>query len=453
MVAFLAAIPLLAVREIDDASPWLHLRIGEFLRGGGRFGQPDPWAPFASHAYVPGQWLPSVVMAQAYDALGPVAITWSRGIGITALAAALLWALRAVCPPQVAVPVTALTLWAAWPGLAERPQLAGFVLLVPVIGAWWRTALDHRARWWVIPLTWLAACCHGVWSLGVGVGGVVVLGLLLARQLTRGELGRLAAVLGGSVAAAGLTPVGPALLLTPFSVGSNGRAFVTEWFPSSVRSVDVAVVLVMLGAVYATWALRRERPALWRVGLLVVAIGLNLTMHRTVAVGAFLAALLLAEQLTLWWPRPAAVPSGGGWRAVVPYAVGLLLAGLVAVPLARADSHRVHKVPASMTERVRALPDGARVVADSDITGWLLFEAPQVQPLFDVRIESYDAAYITRYIGAVQARPGWRTFIDDGQARVALLPSGSPLGLALQQQLGWRVVERADGFELLEVAS
>lgn len=457
--ALLALLPFVTVRTIADPSPWLHLRVGAFLSGGGRFGSPDPWAPFAGHPYVPTQWLPSVVLAKGYELFGLSAVTWSRGVAIVALVVAVLWLTRAVGTPVVAAVVTAVTLVAAWGGLAERPQLAGFVLLVVAIGAWWRTGVDHRARWWLVPLTWLSACTHGVWALGLVVGGLVVLGLALGRETARERWVRLVGVLAASLVAAGLTPLGPRLLLTPFQVGSNGREFVSEWFPSSVRNPEVALALVMLALVYAVWMLHRRRPNARELLLFLAAIAFILTMQRTVAVGAFLAAPLLAEQVEAVLARRRAADAGSRFavpsvarRELLTWAGGFVAACLVAVPLAHGHATEVRAVPVALQAQVRAIPAHTRVIAEGDATGWLLFEAPQAAPVFDLRIESYDAAYVTRYIHAMAAEPGWEDFVSQGGATVALLPSTSPLALALVEQLKWSVVARGDGYQLLEAS-
>jgi hypothetical protein len=61
----LAALAL-TIRAISDPSPWLHLKVGQFLLDGHRFGTPDPFAPFAGR-YEPTQWLPSIATAALYD--------------------------------------------------------------------------------------------------------------------------------------------------------------------------------------------------------------------------------------------------------------------------------------------------------------------------------------------------------------------------------------------------
>lgn len=452
--ALLAALPLVSVRAVSDPSPWLHLRVGEYLLGGGRFGRPDPWGPMTAHTYVPTQWLPSVLVARAYELFGLSAVVWTRGVGIVALAVGLLWLTRGVSRPVVAAGITALALAGSWSGLSERPQLAGFVLLVPAIAAWWRTGTDHRPRWWLIPLTWLAASTHGVWSLGLVVGGVVVLGLGLSRSLSLSSWLRLAGLLFGCLVAAAVTPIGPRLVLTPFTVGSNGREFVTEWLPSSVRSPHVALVLGLLALAYGGWVASGRRPPLWQVLSFVAAIGFTLTMQRTVAVGAFIAAPLLAEQVETLLARRDHSPRlvrlvRPGRREAVGWAVGLVLAAVVAVPLSSAHSARVRAVPTALSQQVAALPAGSRVVADGDVTGWLLFTAPQTRPVFDLRIEAYGKQYVEDYISAMEAAPGWPAFIARAGATSALLPASSPLGLALVEQLGWSVVARGDGYQLL----
>ncbi|HEV7148109.1 MAG TPA: hypothetical protein VGN48_14045, partial [Pedococcus sp.] len=181
----LAAIPVLVLRAVSDPSPWLHLKVGSFLLAGGRFGLPDPWAPFASHAYIPTQWLPSVVTSFLFDRWGLPVVAWERAAGIGILTVAVLAWMSTRARVVVAVAVTAATVYAAWPGLTERPQLAGLVLLVPVLAAWLRTSEDLKPRWWLVPLTWVAASTHGLWATGSALGAAVVVALVLTRRATR----------------------------------------------------------------------------------------------------------------------------------------------------------------------------------------------------------------------------------------------------------------------------
>ena len=296
-VIALLALPLIAVRTVSDPSPWLHLKVGKFLAEGDRFTHPDPWAPFAANEYIPTQWLPSVITAALFDRWGLIAVAWTRAAGIIALFALLMFFLSRVCRPWIATALAGGAVVASWPWLTERPQLLGFVLLVPVLAAWWQTAHDQQARWWLVPMTWVAASCHGVWALGLVIGGLVIVGLLVGRTLTVRAFATLAGLFVACLAVASLTPIGPRLLFTPFTVGANGKEFVLEWMPSSARTPAVALALVMLGAAWALWMTGRRRPPAYQLLLFASAVSFTLTMQRTVPIGAFLAVFLLGDAL------------------------------------------------------------------------------------------------------------------------------------------------------------
>lgn len=448
----LAGIPVLTLRAVSDPSPWLHLRVGSFLLAGGRFGLPDPWAPFATHSYVATQWLPSVVTSALFDRWGLAVVAWERAAGIGILTIAVLAWLSTRVRLEVALAVTAATMYAAWPGLTERPQLAGLVLLVPVLAAWLRTSDDLRPRWWLVPLTWVAASTHGLWATGTALGAAVVVALIVTRRVSRDHSLRLAALVVACLAAAAVTPVGPRLLLTPLTVGTQGRQFVQEWLPSSVRSPHVLVALCMTAAVWLLWVRRERRPELIELGFLTAALLLVLSMQRTVPVGALVAAPLLAKGIddALEKQRPARetswVSGAQRWSWVLATLVGVALAA----PVAASRDSAPASVPTGLTRALRSLPPGTHVLSDGDLSGWLMFTATQVRPVFDVRIESYPAPYVRRFIGATQAKPGWNRFVHDTGATAALLPEGSPLGAALGEQLRWTRVDTDHGVALWE---
>jgi hypothetical protein len=443
----MALLPLLAVRPIGDPSPWLHLKVGQFLLDGHQFTLPDPWAPFATNEYVPTQWLPSMLTAELYNEFGTPAIVWERAAAITFLALALLVWASTLARAWVAAAATGLAVFAAWPSLTERPQLLGFVLLVPVLASWWRTGHDFRPRWWLVPLTWLAASTHGVWAMGAGLGALLTVTLLLSRRLSRDEAVRLTLLLGACAGAAACTPIGPQLLLTPFTVSSQGRQFVQEWMPSSVRSPFVMAALVMLVASWLIWISTQRRPEPWQLVLLLAGLGFVLSMERTVAVGAIIAVPLLCDaaeaRLRNGWPAREERPPWRAWGAAA--VVGMLLA----IPAAAAQAAE-SMGPDHLRPKLESLPPGSRVLADGDASGWLMFSAPHLQPVFDLRIESYSTAHVKRYIAVMDAAPGWRDFIQASAATVALVPRDAPIRAALKEELRWVEIGSDSGLVLLK---
>ena len=440
-----ALAPLVLTRPVGDPSPWLHLRVGQFLREGGRFGLPDPWAPFATHAYVPTQWLPSVVVSALTDRFGLGAVVWTRDLGIVALFVVVHLALRTLADVRISLVVSSAVMLAAWPALTERPQLLGFVLLAPVVALWQASARDGRARWSLVPLSWLLACTHGIWSLGLAVGAVCVVATPWGRAGHR----RMAGVWVASLAATALTPLGPRILATPFAAGSNGRQFVEEWLPSSARDPHVAVALGLCAVLVALWLFQPDRPPLWQVLLLLLSIVLTLSMQRTVPVAALVLAPMVAAAGTLRWgsldrERPA--PATERWALLA----AVVVAALVALPLsASAARQEPAYVPQALQAPLDALPAGTRVLAEGDVTGWLLYTAPQLRPVFDLRIEAYAPDHVRDYIDARAAEPGWQSFVAKTAPRAALLLESAPLAGALQEESHWTEQGRDRGFVLL----
>ncbi|GAA1893665.1 hypothetical protein [Lapillicoccus jejuensis] len=455
-VAGATAVALLVLRPVSDPSPWLHLRVGELLAGGGRFGLPDPLTPSADRAYSPTQWLPSVVGYELVRVLGVPAVAWMRVVAVLALLVVLLATLRHRVAPRRALLGGLVGTLLVVPAMTERPQTLGLVLLALQVHGWTRSGEDGRRRWWLVPLAWVFAATHGLWTVGLVAAAAVLAGVLLDGGTGGGTVGdgrarvrHLAPVLllQGLVTLA--TPLGPALLLTPFAVGGNGRRFVVEWQPGTLADPAVATLLVLVAAL-AVVALRRGRR-LRRSELLLLAVGLLLAVSavRTAAPGLLVALPVLADHLLApsgtagaGGPRPSALPLAGALVAAT-------VAALVALPVARVVAAVPRVVPAGLAAPVAALPAGTVVLAQTDVSGWLLWTAPQVRPVVDLRAESFSADHLQRFVATYQARPGWEALVDSSGASYALLPRDAPVAGALLDVRHWRVDREADGYLLL----
>jgi hypothetical protein len=440
---------VMGVRPVSDPSPWLHLKIGAFLLNGGRFGLPDPWAPFATRAYLPTEWLPAIVGQEIYQAFGLPGIAWMRCAGILGLLTALAWSARRSADTVTAVLVSLLALVGGYHALTERPQLVGFVFLAVAVGAWWRTGLDLRPRWWLVPMTWLWACSHGLWIVGIAVGLVIITGLSLDRRLTRSTATRLLAVPLLSLAAAAITPLGPRLLLSPLTVGQNASQFVGEWQSTSARDPFAVVTLTMFGLVILAWVRLGRRPPWWQIGLLLTGIAATLAATRTIAVGAVFAAPLLAHEIQPYRGRPlvaATRRSRSAWAALV------LIALVAAAPLSAARAQDPVAVPQLLKPQLSLIPSGTVVLAEGDVSGWLFWADPQVKPVLDPRIEIYPPAHVRAFVSAMAVGPGWRQFVDRTGARYALVLTGSPIATALLERAGWSQIGKDAGYVLLRAA-
>jgi hypothetical protein len=294
-----------------------------------------------------------------------------------------------------------------------------------------------------------------LWSIALGIGVVVVLGLLAERRHTAAQRRSMMLLLAACLGAAAATPLGPRLVLTPFTVGGNARQFVAEWMPSSARTPSVALTLLVLMLVAGAWIGSRSRPALWRLSVWVVALVLTLVMSRTVAVGAVLGVLLLADAAETLWSAHRGLPLSPQspsprprWQAVVLTLAAVVAVGLAA-PLAASRAQGVKGVPTALLSPLATLPSGTHVIADGDLTGWLLLKAPQLRPVFDIRVEVYAPQHVTGFIDALQAKPSWRSYLERTHAGAAVLESDAPLVSALTGQWGWKALAHSGGYVLL----
>jgi hypothetical protein len=279
------------------------------------------------------------------------------------------------------------------------------------------------------------------------IGLTVVGGLALDRRLDPRTALKLLAVPALSVLAAGLTPVGPRLLLTPLQVSSNVAQFVQEWQPTDARNLFAAVTLTMIALALLPWIRGTSPRPWWQIALAAAAVVCTLAMFRTVPVGAIIAAPLLASSLQEQRGHPCTPLTRRGTSAWV----GLVLAAaIVAVPITGAVAQRPSGWPEGLRPQMAALPAKTVVLNDFSAGGWLLWAEPQLVPVIDLRSEIYSTAYIRDYIRTQDVLPGWQKLLAQTKPKYALLRANAPLTVALREQLGWMTVGQDSDFVLLK---
>jgi len=435
------------IRPVSDPDAWWHLKAGAYVLSHWRFNGPDPWVPFSTRPFVLTQWLPEVVAQKGYELFGLPAVAWLRCAAMLALISALVWAARQASDAVPAIIAALAGLIGAGGSLSERPQLVSFVLLAITVGAWWKTAGDLKPRWWLAPMTFLWACSHGMWGIGVLIGLVVIAGLALDRRLDRRTAIRLLAVPALSVVGAALTPVGPRLVLTPIEVSSNAAQFVQEWQPTDARNLSAAVTLAMIALALLPWIRGTSTRPWWQIALAGTAVVFTLAMMRTVPVGSIIAAPLLASSLQEQRGIPATpLTRRGTWAWI-----GLVTAAaILAMPIAGALAQRPSGWPEGLRPQLAAIPAKTVVLNDFTAGGWLLWAEPQLTPVIDLRSEIYSMDYIRDYIRTKEVRAGWQKFLDQTKPKYALLRADAPLTIALQEQLKWTTVGKDAGYVLLK---
>jgi hypothetical protein len=454
VVPFLVLVLLLAVvlrysaLHLGNQDTWFHLVLGDRFRDGWSLTDPGALTPFATSGWVPTQWSTQVLASLAEDWFGLPGVACLFGALFLCFVLVTFTGARRLGRPLAATAVTTLVVVGAAPTLSARPQVVSLVLLTVTVAAWLRTAEDGRPRWWLVPMTWVWATAHGLWSAGVLVMFVCWLGLLLDRRVTGRRSLALLAVPVLSLLVTMLTPVGPRLLTSQLAVSAR-TALIPEWGPTSFRSVPSLAVALMLAAVVVLWA-RRGQVSWTRLLLLLLAAAWTLLVARLVSLGAVVAAPLLAEALerVLAGSGPVVDParsspglrSGRGERVTLVVAAAVYLAVLaVAAPRVVDEPDAV---PTGLGPRLAALPRGTAVLVEDGIGGWVEWRAPGAHPVIDGMLDAYPVPYIEDFFAATRLEPGWRDFVARSGAEVAVVQVGTPLTAALLDELHWRAVQR-----------
>lgn len=453
LVGILVSLLVNTAHPLTNTDTYFHLRFGHEFLHGWSLRHPGSVSTFATNDWVPTQWLSEVVMAKTEDWFGLAGVAWLSGLLEVLLFLGVYAAARDRAEPLVAMPVSAVALYAMQSGLSMRPQVVSYLFTAVVVAAWLRTLDDRRVRWWLVPLVWLWAMLHGMWPVALMVGVLATVGLALDRA-PRGVVVRSGAATVACAVAAAITPVGPALYGAVVQVGSRASYF-AEWQPPDWVSWQSGGFAVLLAAtLVGLWCRGRNS---WTETLLILLAGVFAAYSvRTVPVGAAMLAPLAAGPLQALASRAVpglshgsrlTTPVGRGERrAVVGGSVLTLVVLALAVPH---TSARPLSEPAWTGPALEALPPGTKVLDDWSLGGYLMWRYPRL----DLVMHGYGDTFTTRELdrnnGFMTMAPGWERDLHATGARVAIVRPTTRLAYSLVVVEGWRIVHRSDSLEML----
>jgi hypothetical protein len=437
--------------KFAEPDVWWHLRTGDRLRASFDLVAPDPSAAFADRDYTATQWLPEMVASAAYSVGGMGAVLWLRAASVLVLVALVYAVGRRYAGRLPAAVAAGLALVGAGGGLNPRPQLVSFVLFALTLHACLTMVQDRRPRWWLVPVFWLWACCHGLWTFGLALGVLLLVAAAADARTrpTRAQAVRLAALWLACLAAVALTPLGPRLLLTPFQVAGNASTIAEEWRATPLNNVFAWAALAQLLVCVVAWARGRRRPRLWELALLAFAAFCTLWMWRLVPLGSIAVTPLVAAAFQSGLTARRERWTAGERRGLLAFCTGALVVGGVA---SAALGGTAAAYPAGMgpvDAALGKLPPHSVVLDDFGISGWLLWAHPDLTPVADLRGEIYSPAHLAGYTSTLRVEPGWQDFVSRVHPDAALVARDSALGDALQHRLGWRPVATTHDFLLL----
>jgi hypothetical protein len=432
------AFGVLGLRPLSDPDVWWHLRTGELIAHHG-FTDTDPWSAASTNPWVLHEWGTELLMYLSQAIGGYRGLIALHAIGMFVLAILVARSVRRSAGPTLACIITGLSLLGLFLGTAERPQLVSWCLLAATVPALRRAVDERQAPWWFIPVIWVWANLHGLWVAGLFLFAALVLGLVIEVGLRAWDVYRPFLVVGlASAAVTMLTPAGPQLLLTPFTV--RGYAlYIAEWAPPSLLDKFFAPAFVLLAVLAVGWA-RHPVPARPTLVCLVVATCyLGFSYTRTIPVAVIVLAPLAAEV----WSRNTERPAGASRRELLSLAISsAVFVGVVAMVLPLVPGVQ-RGAPWRASRTLDALPGRAHVLNEYDLGGWLLWTARDTSPSIDGRTEIYDKAYVSRYVETMRLKGDWRGFVDSERFAAAWLRTSTPLLWGLKSE-GWTEIYRDD---------
>ena len=434
----------------SDPDVWWHVRTGDWILDHHRLPTVDTWSiGGAGHTWVAHAWLSEIVIALFHKALGLTGLSVFRSLGVGVLLSCLaVQAFRRTSSGR-ALLVTTLAVFGSQGGWGERPQLLTFLLLIPFAQLVRSAVAGSRSIWWVVPLTYLWANLHGLWFLGPCLVALGAFGMAVGHPGARAASARpFLLACAASVTVAGLTPNGPKLLLQPLRVNGYGQ-FVSEWGPPDIHSVFGLGFFAMLATFLVVYARADKKADPYALAQLLFAAFLGLLYIRTIAPAVVLLTPLLADAL--------AVPLAGRRGSRFPQAFVMGCAALLGVlgvaggaTVLIAEPDLPPHAPVAATQALRdAVPDGAGVLDEYGMGGWLLLFAPDTRPAIDGRAEIYSLTFVADYINATKLAGDWKKTILPLHAQGALLHVDVPLVNGLRDELRWRTIYKDDTWLVL----
>lgn len=456
-VGVLAAVTLArGVAPFTEPDVWWHLREGTYILASHRVTGPDPWALFATRPYTATQWLPEAVAAWVYAHTAMNGVLALRAVVILSTVLVVYATCRRLAGRLASSLAALVFLIASSASLNPRPQLLSFLFFALTTLACIMMLEDQRPRWWLIPIFWAWASCHGLWMFGLALIVLSVVSIVLVSKggLTPRQIGVWSLLPLGCGAAVALTPLGTRVLSAPFTVANNASWIADEWQATPFNNGYSYTALAALALTAIVWVRGEERPPMWHPMFLAVAAVLSVSMWRLLPLGMVVCAPLLASALQSLlgsvserrqhramplWKRAASV-------------VALVCCVVVAAALVPTPSRYPGPLP-SIDRTLDAAPAGSVVMNDFGVSGWLLWRHESLHPVADLRVEIYPGTFLHSYTDALAARPGWLAFVTNVNARYALLDRDSPLASALEDRVGWHAISRDAHFVLLERGS
>jgi hypothetical protein len=427
--AWSAALLGFGLATVTHADPdlWGHVRFGLDALATHALPATDPYSFTQDRAWLNHEWLSEIVMAAAFQAMGPLGLRLLKA-AIVVCTVALVWrAYRGTAWPAKLVATAWLAFGAVHMIATVRPQLWSWVFTVAIAR---QMVTPSRSAYWGLPLLFgLWANLHGGWIVGLGIVGLWVAS---GGVVEPGKRTQAWAMTGACVLSTLATPYGARLWAFVWETVQFERA-ITEWRPlwegASAGEWTAWAGTVALGF----WTMRASRGRDLARG--AVLILLAVLAFRVMRIGSLFVAVAIVFAST--WARRAwpsregpAGPRSGAVAAAALALVPIALASIASIRITAATSCIGSEGPwaadPAAIQALRSAPAG-RLVTAFDWGQYAIWHlGPRIKVSIDGRRETiYSHEHLLRHDEVVMGtEPGLKT-LEGWQPDYVWLPASA----------------------------
>jgi len=441
-----------------------HLRMGEFVLEGGPY-QIDSFAYTHAGPFLTTEWLSQVTFALAHRVGGLPAVAVLTGLLLgLSYALIVLFMRRNGVDPLLAYATGMLAGVLGAPHWVTRPHLFTFVGLAVLL----HLALSRRQ-----PRLWMFLPFFVIW---VNFHGGFVLGLMILGALTAGDLAQAwlasepesrrtwfgRAKFHGSALAIGvvaslLNPMGPGLPLRVVRMLGNQYLLgnTSEFLSPDFHMLYGRALLLVLMAMFAAFALNRQRPSLPHLAVILMLLSGGLFARRNIPLFGLVALPLVAIEMdsafrslrARWLVRLRDVFEQGERIAIsgrwAPwFALALVLLGLNRGSLAGAQVVRNRFDPRSFPVAAVQAARNAGLTGNMfnyfTWGGYILWTWPEQRIYIDGMTDFLGNEVLESYVKIFQLDPGWEDELRAHDVTLVIFPTDSRVVYALRKNSAWQ---------------
>ena len=440
-----------SVKQIAEPDIWWHLRNTAYLFQHHSLPSVDSYSfGAAGSPWLDHEWLSEVPFFLGFKTMGLCGLLAVYFAVLVLIYAAVYYrSCRAGADCKNATIATLLAIFLGVVSIGPRVLLLGWLCMVGLLLVLDRFQRTGKGLWLLPPLFALWINLHGSWIFGVVVLVMIIAsglvkgewGLVVARRWTSGELKKLLPVLAASLAALFVNPFGYKLVLYPFDLlfrQPSNMKHIAEWQSVDFSTGDGKLALIMILALLAAALFSRRRWRLDEALLTAFALWAALSHARLLFFAGLILVPILAPRLKLFPPYERELDKPWLNAGIMAAVVGSLI---FFFPSAAQLQQKVdEQYPRAALEFMQRQHLNGRIFNEYMWGGYMEWNAPELKPFMDGRTDIfvYNGTF-DDYVKAVSIQTPFE-ILDKYRIDHVLLEPKQPLGYLLEHSPAWHPI-------------